>query len=61
MKQSVACEHYPVIAVLHVPADAVLGMAGGVESLDGDVSDIEAFAMSWGLCDSFGVLSRNDR
>lgn len=53
MKQSIACEDYSVIAILHVPADTVLSMAGSMESLDSNTSDLEAFSMGWSLGDSF--------
>ena len=60
MEKGVASEHYPVIAVFHVPADAVLSMAGSVESLDRDVSDLEALAIGWSFCDRLCVLSCDD-
>lgn len=45
MKQGVSRKHGLLVAVLHVPANAVLGVAGGVKALDGDVAQLEALAI----------------
>ena len=45
MKQGVSREHGLLVAVLHVPTNAVLGVAGGVKALDGDAAQLEALAI----------------
>lgn len=45
MEECVPGEHNLVITVLHQIADAVLGMAWGVQRLDGDVANAEGLAV----------------
>jgi len=46
VEEGVAREDNLLVAVLHEPADAVLGVAGCVKCLDGDAADLEGLAMS---------------
>lgn len=45
MEEGIACKNDLFVPVLHVPADAVLGVAWRVERLDRDAADIESLAV----------------
>ena len=60
MEQSIACEDNLVVAVLEEPADAVLGMARGVQALDGDTTQREAVAILGRVRYSLAVLAPVD-
>ncbi len=60
MEQGVAGEDNPVVAVLHEPADAVLGVARGVQALDGDAAESEALAVLGRGRDGLAVLAAKD-
>jgi len=60
MEEGVPREDSLLVAVLHEPADAVLGVAGRVQGLDGDAADAEGLAMGGGACHLFAVLAADD-
>lgn len=47
-------------AVLHVVADAVLGVAGRVDRPDGNVANLKDLLVLGGLRDALAVLTAND-
>lgn len=60
VEERVAREDDLVVAVLHEPADAVLGVAGCVEGLDGDAADVEGGPVGWGLGDALALAAADD-
>ena len=60
MEQRVASEDDFLIAILHVPADAVLGVAGRVKRLDSNAADLQIFAVGRCLCHLVTVLAAKD-
>lgn len=61
-EQGVASKDGSLVAVLEQVADAVLSMAGGVQSFDLDTrADREGLAVGWGLCDLGAVLASDHR
>lgn len=61
-EQGVAGEDGSLVAVLEQVADAVLGMAGSVQSFDLDTrADREGLAVGRGLCDLGAVLASDHR
>lgn len=60
MEQRITREDYLVVAVLHVPADAVLGVARGVQALHGDAADLETLTIGRSLGDRLAVLPANN-
>ena len=60
MEERVASENDFLIAILHVPADAVLGVAGSVKCLDGDATDLQIFAVGRRLRHLVTVLAAKD-
>lgn len=48
-------------AVFHEPTDRVLRMAWGVQCLDRNITNLEAFAVLWSLGDTLTILATNDR
>lgn len=61
MEERISCEDNLSGAILHKPANAVLCMTWGIESLDYNVSNLETFAILRGLCYSFTILAADDR
>lgn len=61
MEEGISSEDNLSSTVLHEPADAILCMAWGVESLDRDVADFETFAILWSLCYTLAILASDDR
>ena len=59
-EESVASEDDLLIAVLHEPADAVLGMAGRMKGFDGDAADVERSAVRGGFGDALTLGATND-
>lgn len=59
-KESVSSEDGLVVAVFEQVANAVLGVAWSVQSLDLDVTNAEGLAMRRCLCDFAAVLSTDD-
>ena len=60
-EKGVPSEDDLLLAVLHVPADAVLSMARRMQGLDGDIVPyLEGLAMSRRPRDGFTVLAAND-
>lgn len=60
MEEGVAGEDDLVVAVLHEPADAVLGVARRVEALDRDAADLEPIAVAGSGRDGLAVLAADD-
>lgn len=60
MKQCVSREDNFIVAILHKPADAVLGVARGIEPFYGDAADAPWLAVSGRLGDSLAVLAADD-
>jgi hypothetical protein len=60
VKQGVAGKHDLVVAVLHKEADAVLGVAGGVQGLDRDAADVEGLAVLGRPGHLLAVLAADD-
>ena len=60
MEERVASENDFLITILHVPADAVLGVAGSVKRLDGNAADLQIFAVGRCLCHLVTVLTTKD-
>lgn len=61
MEQSITCEDNFSGAVLHKPADAVLSMTRGIESLHSYVANLESLAVLRSFCDTLAVLASNYR
>lgn len=59
-EECVSSEDCLACAVLHEVADAVLGVAGSVDALDGDIAKLERLLMSRSLGDTFAILATND-
>ena len=57
VEQGVTSEDDLLVAILHVPADRVLGVARGVEALHLDVAQLEAVAIGWRGCHTFTLLT----
>lgn len=57
MEESIPRKHDLVVAVLHEEADAVLGVAGRVQRLDGDAANVERVAVLGRLGYLFAVLA----
>lgn len=49
-----------VATILGEVADAVLGVAGRVDTPNGDVAELEGLAVCWGLGDTLAVLASDD-
>lgn len=47
-------------AILHEVADTVLGVAGSVDALDGDIAKLESFFVGGSLGDTFAILATDD-
>jgi len=60
MEEGVPRENRLLIAVLHEPADAVLGVAGRMQGLDGDAADAEGLTVGGGACHLLAVLAADD-
>lgn len=60
VEQRVAREDDLVIAILHKPADAVLRVAGGMQTLHRDATQRKHFTMSRRLGHSLAVLASKD-
>lgn len=60
VKQCVSREDDLVIAILHKPTDAILGMAWRIETLYGDAANAPWLAVSGRLCDGLAVLATDD-
>lgn len=60
MEQCIARKDDLVVAVLHEPADAVLGMAWGIQALDGDAPQLEAVAVGRCLRHAVALFSADD-
>lgn len=61
MEQSIPCEDNFSGTVLHEPADAVLSMTWGIESLHSYVANLESLAVLRSLCNTLAVLASNYR
>jgi hypothetical protein len=59
-EKGVSSENDLLVAILEQEANAVLGMARGVQSLDLDVTNVEGFAVCRCLGHLFAVSSTND-
>jgi hypothetical protein len=60
-EQSVTCEHYTLVSILHVVADAILRVARCVQCLDGDaISNLELITMPGGLGNILAVLATDN-
>lgn len=59
-EEGVSCEDNLLITVLHEPADAVLGVTGRVECLDGDIANVERRAVCRCLSDALAILAPDD-
>ena len=59
-EEGVASENSAVVAVFKQEADAVLGVARRVETLNCNVTELEPGAVGGGLCDGLAVLTTND-
>jgi hypothetical protein len=57
VKESISRKHSLVLAILHEEADAVLGVAGRVQRLDGDAANVERVAVLRRLGYLFAVLA----
>ena len=60
MEKGITCKDDPIVAVYHIPADAVLCVAGRVEPLHGDVAKAKSLTVARRLRDGFAVLSSDD-
>lgn len=60
VEQRIAREDDLVVAVLHEPADAVLGMAWRVQALDGDAPQLEAVTVGRRLRHAVALFSADD-
>lgn len=60
MEESVSRENHSIVAVLHEPADAVLGVAGRVQSFHRDTSELETLPVAWRLRDGLAILPPDD-
>ncbi len=60
MEQRVARKHHPLVIALHVPANAVLGMAWSVQGLDGDATEVERLAILGCPCHLLTVFAADD-
>lgn len=59
-EERVACKDGLARAILHVVADAVLGVAGRVDSLDGNVTNLKDLLVLWGLSDALAVFAADN-
>ena len=57
MEESISRKHNLVLAILHEEADAVLGVAGRVQRLNGDAANVERVAVLRRLGYLFAVLA----
>lgn len=57
MEQGVTSEDDLLVAVLHVPADRVLGVTRGVETLHLDVAQLEAVAIGGRRCHTLTLFA----
>jgi hypothetical protein len=60
-EQSVASEDNLLVAILHEPADTILGVAGRVKTGHGDVANHEGLLMSGSPSDTLTVFSTYNR
>ena len=60
MEKRIASKHDLVISILHEPAYAILGVTWRMQSLDGDASNVETFAVGRGLVHLLAVLAADD-
>jgi len=61
-KKGITCEYHTLIAILHKVTDAILSMAGGVESLDRNpLADLKRLAMFRGSRHGCAILSSDNR
>lgn len=61
MKKSVACKDNFLVAVLHEPADAVLGVTGRIQALDSNAfAKLGGLAVARRLRDRLAILAADD-
>lgn len=60
MEQRIARKDDLVVAVLHEPADTVLGVAWRVQALDGDAPQLEAVTVGRRLRHAIALFSADD-
>lgn len=61
-KKGIPCEHHPLITILHKVTDAILSVAGGVESLDRNpLADLKRLTMLGSRRHGCAILSSDDR
>ncbi len=60
VEKSVPCEDGFFIAILHEPADAVLGVAGRVEGFYGNAADVEGWVVGGRFSYAFAVFAADD-
>lgn len=59
-EKSISCENSLFISILHEETNAVLGMAGRVNTLHGDVTQLKGLAMARRLGDTLAVLASDN-
>lgn len=60
MEERIPRKHNLVVAILHEEADAVLGVAGRVQRLDGDAANVERLAVLGRLGNDLAVRAADD-
>ena len=61
-KKGITRKYHTLITILHKVADAILGMAGGVESLDRNpLADLKRLTMLGSHCHGCAILSPDNR
>jgi len=61
-KKGITRKYHTLITILHKVADAILGMAGGVESLDRNpLADFKRLTMLGSHCHGCAILSPDNR
>lgn len=59
-EKSIPCKDSLFIAILHEETNAILGVAGRVNTLHGDVTQLEGLAMARRLGDALAVLASDN-